>query len=193
MTQTLGRAPGGRLIVLSALGIAIAAIVWAPAATGERAALVQAIYSIRASLLFTTAALVCWPFSDQRSWALEYWRLLKTAGGTMYLVHFYFTFVLLYGASLDAVYRDQGVLIASSNLLLTLVWPLEIVITTWKGEPATGAGRAAQAATYTFVATSFVVAAVFLRGGASRVLGIACIVAVILAWTARGGLAPQRG
>jgi len=151
---------------------------WAAEATLELTRY-RAIYAVWVSLVFAIPALHLFVRGDPSTGARSYWLLCWTFSYLAYLVHFSFAVFGLYGGSLAAMYAKQGPLIATSNLVVTVLWTADVVLA-WVSDRRAPWIRAERVAAHAAVALTFFVSGVLIFGGFARVLGLLLTAAV--AW-----------
>lgn len=125
--------------------------------------------------------LYLWPGETIRRRNL--WLLAWSFAAAAYLVHFGFSFLGLYHGSLKQLFAGQRVLIASSNLLVTVWWTADVILA-WRRSSARWRtwGRTA---IHLLVLVTFGMSSLVLFGGPVRILGYGLVAAVVVALAAR--------
>jgi hypothetical protein len=157
-----------------AIALAIALLVPEQSDTLDHGRLIFASW---VSLACSAVALCLFVFPSTRNG--QYELLTWTLGFAAYLVHFYFAFGVKYGFSVPRTYAAQGVVIATSNFLLTALWTFDVAAG-WavRGVPRWQVIERAVVRALVFV--TFVMSGVVIFSGPVRVLGIAMIAAIAL-------------
>jgi len=158
------------------------ALLFAEAET--RIVLHRAMYTVWLSSIFATAAYVLyilnWDVKPRYGRVYQYWRLLWTFAALGYLVHFYYTFIVLYRMNVHAVFDQQTRTIALSNFIFTGWWVLDVALA-WLTSAAPSWRRLQGICFQGFSFVVFIVAFVFLRPGVPQVLGAGMILSVLIA------------
>lgn len=148
------------------------------------------------ALVLSTAALALYLHAAGRRPLGNYWRLSWSFGLIAYLMHFYYGFWVMFGGGLDAVYAAQGALSATSNLLLTVVWTVDVALA-WCVRSPGRLSRSYRGAVHLLVFASFFTSAVIFRTGTVQVLGaLMALVLVAVAfdrWARSGTAGAARG
>ena len=107
-----------------------------------------------------------------------YWLLLWSFSLLSFLIHFYYgTFVQLKGFA--DTFAQQGVLIATTNFLLTFWWTVDVILA-WTLATLYHWVWVQRAALHIFIFAIFLVTNLFLRGDNIRILGIIFTVVIVL-------------
>jgi hypothetical protein len=133
------------------------------------------IYTTWVSLTFAIPALALFVFPGTRRGPYEL--LTWTFSYAAYMVHFYYAFGLNYHFSVALTYAGQGPVIATSNLLVTALWTLDVAASWWFDAQPRWLD-VLHVAIRTLVFVTFVASGVILFGGFVRVLGVTMIVVV---------------
>lgn len=141
--------------------------------------LFRAIYSIWVTIIFLVPAVCLYTLPGRAKAKYNYWLLLWTFGFLAYLVHFYYTVFVIFNASIAAVYAEQGVVVATSNFVVTLWWGLDVFLG-WFFEPSTKIIAIQRLAAHIFIPFTFFVSAVLLKTGTARNLGIVMTGAILI-------------
>jgi hypothetical protein len=91
-------------------------------------------FSIWATLLLATPALILVVLRAARRPFGPVWRAWWTVAFAGYLVHLWYGFAVMFGADLGATFEAQGTVVATSNFLLALLWAASVAIAWW-GRP----------------------------------------------------------
>jgi hypothetical protein len=97
----------------------------------ENPTLYRVLYSIWITLGFAGPAMVLAALYDLRHAPLAVyntWRLLWTFAFLAYGIHFYFSYWEFFDGDLDQIYRRQGSLVATTNLVVTGLWTIEMIL-----------------------------------------------------------------
>jgi hypothetical protein len=135
------------------------------------------IYSIWVSLALATPALCLYVLPARSEERRGYWLLFWTFSYVAYLVHFYYAFILTYHASIPELYVNQRVLIATSNLIVTALWGIDVLLG-WVADPNARSVRIVTAAAHLLVFVTFFASSVLIFGGPGRLFGLAMTAAV---------------
>jgi hypothetical protein len=169
-----------------ALAFSIFAAILQPAVDFARAQ-----FLIRSSLFLTTPALFIYILCFHRNPLNNYWRLYWTCGCLAYLAHFYFAYFILFRGDFAAVLVAQGALVAWSNMAVTALWTLDILLS-WLTVQRPGAIVWFRTVTHLLVFVSFFLATVVFKDGLIRYLGIAMTVGVLAGLLLRLSPRPQQ-
>jgi hypothetical protein len=137
------------------------------------------IYTIWVTILFMIPSMWLLLSGATAGGALVYWRLCWTTGLLAYWLHFYFTVGGVFHGSLAEVYAAQGPIIATSNLIDTAWWTLDVALAWF----VTGPRRwisVQRIAVHGYVAGTFFVSAVVIKHGVVRGLGIVMTAAALV-------------
>jgi len=144
----------------------------------------RVIYSIWVALAFLVPALGLF-FAPSSSPAVRnFWLLTWTASLLAYLVHFYFTVGVVFHGSLAEVYRAQGPVIATSNLLDTAWWMLDVILA-WATASNARWIVIQRVGVHMYLPLTFFVSAVVMKHGFVRGLGIVMTVTLVASLLAR--------
>lgn len=135
-------------------------------------------YSVWASLILVTPALCLYSLPNPTLQRRIYANLFYTLAYLAYLVHFYYTVFGMFGG-FEGMWQSFPHPIAISNLLLTVWWPVDIVLA-WKNPPAARWLTIEHFLARAFVFLSFFLSSVIFLAGRVTVLGIAMTVAVAI-------------
>jgi hypothetical protein len=142
----------------------------------------RVIYTIWVSIVFMIPALFLYFVPGRADRVDSYERLFWTAALLAYLVHFYYTVGVIFHGHLSEVYAAQGPLIATSNLLDTVWWVLDVVLA-WFALSGARWLRAVRTGAHLYIPATFFVSAVVIKHGLVRALGLLMTVSLL------GGLA----
>jgi|GEM_PF-2198283 len=174
-------------------GLGLVATIWY-AELSQDLRLFRTIYAARLSLLLAIPALALFPLLSRLPDARNVWRLFWTFSFLAYAVHFAYAWFGVFGGQietarlhpnlfhvpekptvLDLVIAHQGTFVTYSNLVLTGLWLLDVVLA-WLAEGIQGRGRiivmALHILTWLYVLISFVIASiVFTKNNTILVMG----------------------
>jgi hypothetical protein len=88
----------------------------------------QVLNTVRVTMVLFTIAMCFFVLPDESERNKAYWLLFWTISFASYLVHVYFSFVLYFHGSINEFYAAQGVLVATTNLVTTFWWLLDVVL-----------------------------------------------------------------
>jgi hypothetical protein len=138
----------------------------------------RVIYTIWVSLGFLIPAvfLFFFPYGGRRREV--YWLLTWSAALLAYLVHFYYTFGVMFHWSLKELYTAQRPIIATSNLIDTVWWTLDVALAWFVADRKWI--RVQRVLVHLYVPITFFVSAVVIKHGFVRGLGIAMTIGLVL-------------
>lgn len=149
-------------------------------------------YSIWASLVLATVALCLYTLPNPTLQRRVYANLFYTFSYLAYLVHFYYTVFALFGG-FAGMWKGFPHFIAIANLLLTVWWPVDIVLA-WRDPPAARWLTIERFLARLFVFLSFFLSSVVFLPGRVTVLGVAMAVCVgaclLIRWRRMRGAGP---
>jgi hypothetical protein len=196
-------------------GLGLVAAIWYAEASQDLR-LFRTLYTIRVALLLAIPALVLFPFRDRAPGVRNAWRLFWSFSLLAYLVHLAYAWFGVFGGQLetarlhhelfnvperptilDLVIAHQGTFVAYSNLVVTGLWLLDVLLA-WV--PGADRGRvrpvvvAVHALSWLAVLVSFVTASIyFKKNDTILAMGWVLVVAVALSlviWLFRRGSRP---
>jgi hypothetical protein len=141
--------------------------------------LFRAVYSIWVTMIFLVPAVCLYVLPGKSEAKHNYWLLLWTFGFLAYLVHFYYTVFVIFNGSIPVIYAEQGVVVATSNFLVTLWWGLDVLLG-WFVDLPNKIITLQRAAAHIYIPATFFVSAVLIKTGFVRALGIVMTVAILL-------------
>lgn len=147
------------------------------------------IYAIWVALAFATPALCLFVFPRHRDG--EYEQLFWTCAFAAYAVHFFYSFGLQYHFSLVELYAGQGVMIATSNMLFTAIWVLDIALAWWGPRAARWVYVERVIARALFL-IEVVTASIVIFNGFVRVIGWTMVTALVVSVATRWLVRAQR-
>jgi hypothetical protein len=153
--------------------------------TAPDAATARLTFSVWVTMALLAPAIALYLLPGGATRRESYRRLLWTFAYLAFLVHFYYAVFVHYGGSLREVYHEQGPLIATSNLLVTGWWGLDVVLTWWHAESPKWV-RVQRAAFHGLLQVAFFMASVVIFKGFVNVLGYVLTATAVLALLARG-------
>ena len=144
----------------------------------------RAVYSIWVTMAFLIPAVVLYFLPGESERKRQYARLFWTFGLLAYLVHFHYTVGVVFHDSLREVYAAQGVIIATSNLLVTVWWAFDVILS-WM--PSLRAAWVPRERTLVrlYIPLTFFISAVVIKHGVVRLLGIVMTVAILVSLAKR--------
>jgi hypothetical protein len=134
----------------------VAALMYAEASQDLR--LFRTLYTIRLAAVVSIVALVLFPSRHRSAWRFNVWRLAWTFGFLAYLIHFLYSWFGVFGGQVatadqypksygfpegshpttwDLVLQHQGTFVLCSNLVVTGLWALDVLLV-WTAERARG-------------------------------------------------------
>jgi hypothetical protein len=134
------------------------------------------VYTIWVALVLAGPTLAMFSLPQHRD--RDYNRLLWSFAYLAYLVHFYYAFGRQYHWSLTELYEGQRSLIATSNLLLTVVWSFDIVAG-WLFVAVPLWLRIEQVAVRALLLVEAVTSTLFIFHGPVRIIGAALTATVV--------------
>jgi hypothetical protein len=168
--------------------------------------LFRTIYSLRVSMLLAMPALALFLFRDRSPAVQNLWRLFWTWSFLAFAVHLGYAWFGVFGSQLetaslhgdyyhldpskeptilDLVVQHLGIAVAYSNLTVTLLWLVDVVLS-WITRGARGFTAFFHAVTWPYVLGSFAVSSiVFYKNPTSYALGWSMIVVVAIALLVR--------
>ena len=139
----------------------------------------RTIYSIWLTIAFLTAAEVLFFLPGDSERKRNYWLLCWTFGFLAYVVHFYYTVGVIFHGSLGEVYAKQGVLIATSNLLVTAWWAFDLLLA-WLVKSTSKWIRVQRVFAHLYIPLTFFASAVVIKRGFVRGLGILMTLGILI-------------
>jgi hypothetical protein len=141
--------------------------------------LFRAIYSIWVTMIFLIPAVCLYVLPGKSETKYNYWLLLWTCGFLAYWVHFYYTVFVIFNGSIPAVYAEQGVVVATSNFLVTLWWGLDVVLG-WFFDPPSKIIAIQRVGSHIYIPFTFFVSSVLLKSGIVHNIGIVMTLAILI-------------
>ena len=139
----------------------------------------RAAYFARLAPVLATAAFG--PYLDTRGAPRgQAWRLLWTFGGLAYLVPFYLTWFVLFRGDAGRVFAEQGGVITSVNLLITVWWTFDAAAACIRPGLLRGAMAVQRWSIQGLVTLAFFFAAVINREGIVRWLGLGMVATLLV-------------
>ncbi|PYQ26921.1 MAG: hypothetical protein DMF56_22355 [Acidobacteria bacterium] len=137
------------------------------------------IFTIWVSLGFLIPSVVLFFLPGQGPKKSAYWLLCWTAGFIAYIVHFYYTVGVFFHGSLAEVYSAQRPVIATSNLIDTVWWALDVFLAWFVLDRKWI--RVQRVLAHIYIPATFFVSAVLIKHGFVKGLGIVMTIAVGIA------------
>ncbi|HKY27219.1 MAG TPA: hypothetical protein VJM12_04655 [Pyrinomonadaceae bacterium] len=134
------------------------------------------------AFLIVAEVLYFWPGDSEQK--RNFWLLCWTFGFLAYVVHFYYTVGVVFHGSLREVYAKQGVMIATSNLLVTAWWGFDLILA-WFVRSRAKWIRIQRTLAHLYIPITFFISAVVIKRGFVRGLGIVMTVAILISILAR--------
>jgi hypothetical protein len=139
----------------------------------------RTIYSIWLTIAFMTPALVLFFLPGDSERKKDYWLLCWTFSFLAYLVHFYYTVGVIFHGSLREVYAKQGVIIATSNLVVTAWWAFDLLLA-WFLKSRSKWITIERVGAHLYIPLTFFISAVVIKHGVVRVLGILMTLGILI-------------
>jgi hypothetical protein len=141
------------------------------------------IFSIWLTMAFLIPGEVLFFLPGDSERKRNYWLLCWTFGFLAYLVHFYYTVGVVFHGSLREVYAAQGMIIATSNLLVTAWWGFDLLLA-WFVKSRAKWIKVQRTLAHLYIPLTFFISAVVIKRGFVRGLGIVMTVAILIsiAW-----------
>ncbi len=139
----------------------------------------RAIYSIWETYILATPALCLYLLGLQQGKRYTYWRLFWTFAGLAYAMHVYWTFFDIFDGQIEKMFTKQGIVIAGTNVLITLWWMLDIALV-WLFNSNQGWIRIQRASIQSLFFLAAVFVGVFRKQGVITWLSIAMAVAIFI-------------
>jgi hypothetical protein len=139
----------------------------------------RAIFSIWLTIAFLIPAEVLFFLPGDSARKRNYWLLCWTFGFLAYMVHFYYTVGVVFHGSLREVYAKQGVVIATSNLLVTAWWGFDLLLA-WLVRSDAKWIRVQRTLAHLYIPLTFFISAVVIKRGFVRGLGIVMTVGILI-------------
>jgi hypothetical protein len=144
----------------------------------------RTIYSIWVTTALLIPAICLYILPGESEKKTDYGLLLWTFSFFAYLVHFYYGVFITFHASLKELYAEQGVAIATANLILTLWWGIDVFLG-WFSDSSTKWIQIQSLGAHIYIVLTFFIATVILFEGFIRVLGIIMTAAILICLTIR--------
>ncbi len=175
------------------LGLMAFALLWAE--QKEKVLFYKILYTARTTMILFTPAMCLYVLPQPSQKRQNYWLLFWTFSFLSYAIHIYYSFFIFFHGSLAEFFADQGVAVATINLIITFWWAFEIVAV-WALSSNAKWLRIQRAAIQIVIAVTFFASTVILHGVDNKepfviVLG-ALQTAAILACAALRLLAQRR-
>ena len=146
----------------------------------------RVIFSIWLTMIFLIPAEVLFFLPGDSARKRNYWLLCWTFGFFAFVVHFYYTIGVVFHGSLREVYAQQGVLIATSNLLDLVWWGFDLLLA-WFVRSEAKWIRVQRTLAHIYIPLTFFISAVVIKQGFVRALGIVMTVAILVSLLLRLG------
>jgi preprotein translocase subunit SecG len=139
----------------------------------------RTVFTIWLTIAFMIPALCLFFLPGESDKKNNYWLLFWTFSYLAYLVHFYYAVGVIFHGSLSEVYAKQGVLIATSNLLVTAWWGFDLILA-WFVKSDAKWIKNQRIGAHIYIPLTFFVSAVVIKQGVVRALGIVMTATMLL-------------
>lgn len=150
------------LLNTGALFLALMAFALLLAEQTERVLFYKILYTARTTMILFTPAMCLYVLPQQSQKKQNYWLLFWTFSFLSYAIHIYYSFFVFFHGSLAEFFADQGVAVATINLIITMWWAFEIVAVWALSSPAKWL-RLQRAAIQIIIAVTFFASTVILH------------------------------
>ncbi len=96
----------------------------------------QVLNTVRVTMILSTVAMCLFALPGESDTKTNYWLLFWTSSFASYVVHVYFSFALFFHGSMSEFYAAQGVVVATTNLVITVWWLLDVLLSWFTGSNA---------------------------------------------------------
>lgn len=126
MTPTFRNLSWQELLSTGALFLALMGFALLLAEQTDRVLFYKILYTARTTMILFTPAMCLYVLPRQSQTRQNYWLLFWTFSFLSYAIHIYYSFFVFFHGSLAAFFADQGVAVATINLIITLWWAFDI-------------------------------------------------------------------
>jgi hypothetical protein len=146
----------------------------------------RTVYTIWATIVLVTPALVAFILPSDSEHIRATWILFWTLSFIVYVVHMGYALFGVYGGSGEAFMRGQGAFPAVINVIFTAWWALDVGLA-WLYRPTVSPRwlTGERVGAHVFVALTFVVSTLVLKHGVVNVIGAAMTACIIVALLSR--------
>ncbi len=117
------------VITLSVTSLALLLVVaFVEAETRENILFHQVLNTVRVTMVLFGVAMCLYVLPDESGKRMNSWLMFWTVSFVSYVIHVYFSFVLFFHASIQEFYSTQGALVATTNIVVTIWWLLDILL-----------------------------------------------------------------
>lgn len=163
MTPTFKNLSWQELLSTGALFLALMGFALLLAEQTERVLFYKILYTARTTMILFTPAMCLYVLPQQSQKKQNYWLLFWTFSFLSYTIHIYYSFFVFFHGSLAAFFADQGVAVATINLIITLWWAFDIAAV-WALSSTAKWLRTQRAAIQIIIAVTFFTSTVILHG-----------------------------
>lgn len=129
----------------------------------ERVLFYKILYTARTTMILFTPAMCLYVLPQQSQKKQNYWLLFWTFSFLSYAIHIYYSFFIFFRGSLTEFFADQGIAVATINLIITIWWAFEIAAV-WALSSTAKWLRTQRGAIQIIIAATFFASTVILHG-----------------------------
>ncbi len=163
MTPTFKNLSWQELLSTGALFLALMGFALLLAEQTDRVLFYKILYTARTTMILFTPAMCLYVLPQQSQKKQNSWLLFWTFSFLSYAIHIYYSFFVFFHGSLAAFFADQGVAVATINLIITLWWAFDIAAV-WTLSSTAKWLRLQRAAIQIIIAVTFFASTVILHG-----------------------------
>lgn len=163
MTPTFKNLSWQELFSTGILFLALVGFALLLAEQTERVLFYKILYTARTTMILFTPAMCLYVLPQKSLKMQNYWLLFWTFSFLSYAIHIYYSFFVFFHGSLAAFFADQGVAVATINLIITLWWAFDITAV-WMLSATAKWLRLQRASIQIVIAATFFVSTVILHG-----------------------------